>query len=102
MPKIYGCGRGRIHRELQTPYNPDEPKQVEKKARKPKKAPNQQVSVMVIDTHTGESVIHKSMSAAATYIGCNASAVVDRISGRRSGLIRNRYAVARAEGTGEA
>ena len=97
MPKIYGCGRGRIHRELQTLHNPEKPKRAKKKDK-----PSQHVPVTVVDTHTGESAVYKSMSAAATYIGCNASAVVDRISGRRSGLIRNRYAVARAEGTGEA
>lgn len=97
MPKIYGCGRGRIHRELQTLHNPDEPKQVKKRA----KGSTQHVPVMVIDTHTGESSVYKSMSAAANAIGCNASSVNDRIGGRRSGLIWDRYAVARAEGVGE-
>ena len=94
MPKIYGCGKGRIHREQQPIHDPENPRKREKKAK-----PGPYIRVVVVDTHTGETSVHESMSAAAKAIGSNSSAVNDRINGRRTGLIKERYAVARADGS---
>ena len=97
MPKIYGVSKsGRIHREEQTPHDPDNPKpsryappvkkRVERSAESKK--------VMVVDTHTGTSRTYASTREAANAIGCSQSRVGDRTRGAVHSLIYDRYYIA--------
>ena len=99
MPKIYGVSKsGRIHREEQTPHDPDNPKpsRYVKPKKAVKKVANKPVTskkVMVVDSHMGTARIYASIKEAAAAIGCAHSMVGERINGRTCGMIHGRYCV---------
>ena len=96
MPKIYGCGRGRIHREEQPPYDPENPKPL--KSRKVGKAPSKPAAVVITDLQTGEAAKYPSATAAARAIGVNKNAVIHRLSGHATNpVIEGRWVVAKAK-----
>ena len=98
----YGCGRGRINRNIQEPYDPNnvKPTRYGRNRREAKggakAAPP--IPVMVTDLETGEAKRYPSASDAARAMGCNLSAVSGRLSGSiKKPIIRGRYVVARVE-----
>lgn len=92
--KAYGNGKSvYIHREVQTPYDPDaevQVKEIEERARKTK-------PVTVTDMETGESTDYPSVMEAAEAIGCKMDTVSQRINGRVLSPIFKRYTVSRKE-----
>lgn len=90
--KAYGNGKSvYIHREMQTPYDPDaevQVKEIEERARKTK-------PVTVTDMETGEAREYATTADAAAAMGCSLESVHGRISGRYATPIMGRYVVAR-------
>jgi hypothetical protein len=96
MPKIYGCGKGRIHREQQTIHDPDNPKpSMYLKAEKSKGARRDLCKeVLIVDMQTGKARKYGSFKEAADAIGCSPTLIGERIHKRTHGPIYERYIVA--------
>jgi hypothetical protein len=95
MPIIYGCGRGRIHRELQTIHDPENPKRsIYSPPKRATERPEQRKAVTVIDMETGEAYQCVSIREAASAIGCSVTQVRARVNRTAKSPIYGRYAVA--------
>ena len=96
MPIIYGGGKGRIHRAVQTLHDPDNPKP-SMYAPKPKKRverPESRKKVTVFDTYDGTSRTYESIKEAASDIECSETSIRERMCGRVKSLVYERYCVA--------
>lgn len=89
----YGCGKsGRIHRNVQTPHDPDNPKP---RRGRPKREKGTPTPVIVTDMETGEAREYATMSDAAAAMGCRLEEVRNRVNGRYTAPVMGRYVVAR-------
>lgn len=89
--KAYGCGRGRIHRELQPIYDPE----AKKAAKKPV---TKRYGVIVTDLETGEVNEFERIGLAADFIGCDTRGISERLLGRITSPLLGRYTFSRPGG----
>lgn len=95
MPVIYGCGKGRIYRAVQTPHDPSNPKpSMYAPVKRNYERPASCKKVTVFDIQEGASRTYESIKEAASDIGCSETSIRERMCGRVKSLVYERYCVA--------
>lgn len=97
--KAYGCGRGRIYRELQPLFDPDKKKPAKQitPTKKNASVSTRRKAVLVTDLETGDVRYFEKIGDAAEFLGCDPKRINDRLSGRIPTPWRGRYIFARPE-----